>query len=162
MFHLLRCTSWWREVHLWFSEGSSDTTACVCLFASLSDCLHTKRWLWKGVCTHQLRSQPVELWVRRTPERKDRHLQSPSLRKCARPPGAHSHIFNSPSWHENSRNVRIALSNRGVIGHRGTLLLIHGIFTGLKIQIVLAAYSFIVVVIVCAALNSIWSQLGIS
>lgn len=67
------------------------------------------------------------------------------------------HLLDMRTW-----GMSVLLCQTGVIGHRGMLLLIHGIFTRLKIQIVLSAYSFIVVVVVWAALNSIWSQLGIS
>lgn len=71
---------------------------------------------------------PVELKVRRTPRTRDRDLSTLSLRKCAKPSEAQCRRFNSLSCHGCSGNVHITLSNRCVIGHRGTLLLTGSIF----------------------------------
>lgn len=65
-----------------------------------------------------------------------RDLSTPSLRKCAKPPEAHCHMFNSLSCHGRSENVPITLSNRSVIGQGGTLPLTGSIFTSLKVSIV--------------------------
>lgn len=75
----------------------------------------------------------------RIPEGK-RDLSTPSLRRCAKPPEAHCHMFNSLSFHGRLGNVPIILSNRSVIGHRGTLLLPDSIFTSFKVWIVLPLF----------------------